>query len=246
MEKSIFWADDYETLYRELLFIPNNSMTIIDKLNAIVRLSLLIGVFLIIFTGDIRYIVIPAITMIATYYLYNFRLVDLKTYFETYDNGHNKPNCPRGAMDNSINQNERQLDASVPIASTSTSTASTSIPIASAPAPMASAAPTASLTIPTEDNPLMNLLPMDPRDKPRAMLNVNNEELDAKITQMFNKNLYQDTGDIFNKENSQRQYVTMPSTSIPNDQTAAAKWMYQSPPTCKEDTIKCAPIWAPQ
>jgi hypothetical protein len=26
----------------------------------------------------------------------------------------------------------------------------------------------------------------------------------------------------------------MPSTTIPNDQTAFAKWLYLSPPTCKE------------
>ena len=59
------------------------------------------------------------------------------------------------------------------------------------------------------------------------------------------KNLYQDTGDVFNKESSQRQYYTTPNTTAPNAQTAFAKWAYQAPPTCKEEGIKCAPLWEP-
>ena len=37
----------------------------------------------------------------------------------------------------------------------------------------------------------------------------------------------------------QRQFYTMPSTTIPNDQTGFAKFLYQLPTTCKEDSAQC-------
>ena len=37
----------------------------------------------------------------------------------------------------------------------------------------------------------------------------------------------------------------MPSTTMPNDQTAFAKWCYNTGPTCKERTLYCAPIYTP-
>ena len=62
-----------------------------------------------------------------------------------------------------------------------------------------------------------------------------------KVEKDFNYNLYRDVSDLYNKNNSQRQYYTAPSTTIPNKQTEFAKWLYLAPPTCKEDTIRCVP-----
>ena len=41
--------------------------------------------------------------------------------------------------------------------------------------------------------------------------------------------------DIFGKNNSQRQFYTMPVTTIPNNQTQFANWLYKTEPTCKEN-----------
>jgi hypothetical protein len=57
----------------------------------------------------------------------------------------------------------------------------------------------------------------------------------------FNNDLYRNTDDIFNKENSQREFYTMPVNSIINDQTKFAEWCYKTPPTCREGNgIQCA------
>ena len=61
----------------------------------------------------------------------------------------------------------------------------------------------------------------------------------------FGYNLYRDVGDLYGKNNSQRQYYTMPATTMPNDQTAFAKWCYNTGPTCKERGLYCAPIYSP-
>lgn len=248
-----FWYDDYTALYAEDRYssvFPNSSMPLAEKLNAIVRLSFFVGVFLIVSTGDFRYIVIPAITMMATFYLYKYRFDDIQGYFENYKNkdsgnlGHaakkgkkkkddKKKNDKKGDVkkgdekdddqkkddDKTDDEDDESVEEGFAMRGNTT-------------------------TRPTDDNPFMNPnLITDPRDKPRATLNINNPELDEQITKMFDKNLFQETGDIFNKENSQRQFITVPSTVIGGEQTSFAKWLYQAPPTCKEDTIKCAPLW---
>lgn len=63
---------------------------------------------------------------------------------------------------------------------------------------------------------------------------IHNEVVYEKINDNFHKRLFQDCSDIYDKMSSQRQFYTMPNTSIPNDQDSFAKWVYGSPPTCKE------------
>jgi hypothetical protein len=48
--------------------------------------------------------------------------------------------------------------------------------------------------------------------------------------------------DVINTDNgilAERQFFTIPSTTIPNDQTAFAKWLYGSHETCKQNQKKC-------
>tara|TARA_Y100000389_G_C17271298_1_gene418108 strand:+ start:104 stop:652 length:549 start_codon:yes stop_codon:yes gene_type:complete len=85
---------------------------------------------------------------------------------------------------------------------------------------------------PDNNNPFMNILPVDDRDRLEACKY--NEETKEKIDNNFNTNLYLDLNDIYGKNNSQRQFYTMPSTTIPNKQHDFAEWLYNSPNTCKE------------
>ena len=95
---------------------------------------------------------------------------------------------------------------------------------------------------PNVENPFMNInLITDDKTKPAAPPSWNDENMQKKIDNKFNYNLYRDVGDLYGKNNSQREYYTMPSTTIPNNQTSFAKWCYGSAPTCKEKSIYCAP-----
>ena len=90
---------------------------------------------------------------------------------------------------------------------------------------------------PTVDNPFMNINLTDYQDKPNRVVCddlLDNKQVQSDIEQKFMKNLYQDTGDIWNKNNSQRQFYTMPNTTIPNKQKDFALWLYNRGPTCKE------------
>ena len=68
----------------------------------------------------------------------------------------------------------------------------------------------------------------------------NNKGVQRVIEQEFNEDLYRDINDIFGKNNSQRQFYSVPGNTIPNDQGSFAQWCYGMPKTCKEgNPIAC-------
>jgi len=92
---------------------------------------------------------------------------------------------------------------------------------------------------PTYDNPFMNPSMLDYTENPNRESYskksfVNNKNLNLDIEQKFSYNLYQDVNDIFGKTNSQRQFYTTPITTIPNEQSSFANWLYGKP-ACKEN-----------
>lgn len=95
---------------------------------------------------------------------------------------------------------------------------------------------------PTVQNPFMNInLITDDKTMSAPPPSWNNEEIQKEIEDKFGYNLYRDVGDLYGKNNSQREFYTVPSAKIPNDQTSFAKWCYGTTKTCKESSIYCAP-----
>ncbi len=86
---------------------------------------------------------------------------------------------------------------------------------------------------PTMDNPFMNALNFDPRNRQKAC-DINNPERMREVETLFNTGLYRSASDIFGKNNSQREFYVMPCTTFPNDQDGFARWLYGTPSTCKE------------
>lgn len=88
---------------------------------------------------------------------------------------------------------------------------------------------------PTENNPFMNVLMSDYTKNPsRKQACTITPSVKKKIKSYFDGNLYRDVDDIFHKNASDRQFYTTAITTIPNDQSGFAKWLYGSGPTCKE------------
>lgn len=95
---------------------------------------------------------------------------------------------------------------------------------------------------PTVNNPFMNFnIFTDPTNKPAAPLSYSSPSLQAEIEKNYQKELYRDVSDLYNKQHGQREFYTTPSTTFPNDQTSFARWLYATPPTCKEEGIRCIP-----
>lgn len=88
----------------------------------------------------------------------------------------------------------------------------------------------------TVENPFMNVLVTDygtGKDRPAAC-NVLDKKVQKKMETNFNAKIYRDVSDIYSNMSSQREFYTMPNTSIPNNAESFAEFCYGTGPTCKE------------
>ena len=88
--------------------------------------------------------------------------------------------------------------------------------------------------LPSEDNPFMNFLVTDKRDKKPACKSVKDKKVEKLVEDKFNIGLFKDINSVYNNENSQREFYTMPNTEVMNRQKDFGEWLYLTPKTCKE------------
>ena len=84
----------------------------------------------------------------------------------------------------------------------------------------------------TKNNPMMNLSISDYGNGERGVANTE----DIHIEENLVNDLYKDIGDLSNKQCFERNFYTMPVTSVPNDQGAFANWLYKTD-TCKNGNV---------
>jgi hypothetical protein len=199
-----FWLNDYKILFiqeRLIDFFPTISMTLIQKLNAIMRMAIYLSIGLYLISGTYQYLYIMILIGAFTCFIYYTQKDNVELYFNS-----NKVNDDQNMIAKS-KFDEQKIDIK-----------------------------------PTVSNPFMNInLITDNKTQSEPKKSWNDQDLKKDIEDKFGYNLYRDVGDLYGKSNSQRQYYTMPSTTIPNNQTSFAKWCYSVGPTCKEKSIYCTP-----
>jgi hypothetical protein len=186
-ETDKFWYNQPSILLRGdrlLEFIPSAEMTFTEKLNAIVRFALYIGVALFIVKMNYLYLYIPLV-MLAITFAFHSVTTQKESYQEEY-HGKKGVSCQK----------------------------------------------------PSYNNPFMNVMLTDyGKEKAPACTEKEDPFVKEQIEEKFNFNLYQNVDEIYGNLNSQRQYFTMPWTTIPNDQDTFTNWLYKSPKTLKEANI---------
>ena len=100
-------------------------------------------------------------------------------------------------------------------------------------------------TQPTSANPFMNVLIDELKYNPNrpAAKSVLDPLVQTSLADYFKTEFYADPTDVFGRSQGQRQWMTMPSTSIPNDVDSYQNWLYKIPfKTCKEgNSAACLP-----
>jgi len=95
-------------------------------------------------------------------------------------------------------------------------------------------------TVPSKQNPFMNVLINEISEyptKPPAKYAMSSD-VKSVIDSQFEHRVYADPGDVWNRNQGQREFYTMPSTSIPNDRESYQNWLYRIPgKTCKEGNM---------
>lgn len=104
---------------------------------------------------------------------------------------------------------------------------------------------------PEINNPFRNIRFSDYLEKDKSLPN-NMDKIDREIydfkreeklnkegEKLYNSSIYRNIEDVFNRENSQRIFMTQPIKQTPNSQKDFAEWLYKRDETCKENTEKC-------
>jgi hypothetical protein len=101
-------------------------------------------------------------------------------------------------------------------------------------------------TEPTEDNPYMNYLitnidddQKNPKDYIRKSKPLYKKNVSQNVDNILNNQFINDPTDVFNKTQSQRQFVTYANTDIVNDQDAFLKAMSKDATHCKDNNGDC-------
>ena len=97
-------------------------------------------------------------------------------------------------------------------------------------------------TVPTAINPFMNVLIDEIKYNPKKgpAVSIQDPLVQVQLDDFFRTQFINDPTDVFGKTQSQRQFITMPSTTVPNDQESYQNWLYKIPgKTCKEGGRIC-------
>lgn len=181
----MFWLDNLNELFKPILY-PNINMSLDEKMNAIVRLILFIGIIATLVFNDSKYILFIFIIMIISILVYNYQYeknIKMEKFLDTND------------LD--IVNNELCIK-------------------------------------PTKDNPFMNPNLID-RKKVYKSCSIENDKIMNSINLNFEENVFRETDDIYNKSSLDRNFYTMPSTSIPNEREKYTEWLYERGASCKEN-----------
>jgi hypothetical protein len=196
-----------------LKIVPESSMTYPEKINSLVRLSIYFGLILALFYSNYLYLYIPIITMVATYFLYIFRLDQLENI--------RKQQGPNAKLNEIPNKKLSELGyTSSDINNLKEEDFKNLLNIKTC-------------SKPNTNNPFMNPLVYDSRTRDIGCDSVK-PEIQEQIEYEYNKYCIKDISDIYNHNSGRRQFYTMPSTTYPNNQGAFANWLYKTPPSCKE------------
>lgn len=201
-----FWSENPEVLVNNYTsFFPSSTNSMVQNLNAIVRLLSYISMVLVLYTKNSQYLLLALLGFIITYIIYVFYPNQEELFFHPETNDHRNIT----EMKNSSERRGKRKCVK-----------------------------------PTIDNPFMNFnyITDDYKRKPacKAFICDNNKSMELKheINDKFNEKLYRDVSDLYSKNNSQREFYSVGYNGIP-DQTSFAKWLFKTPPTCKERGLNC-------
>lgn len=212
-----FWADDITVLFDKdklAVFFPTKNMDSNEILNALVRASLYLSVILFVYKRNTNIFFIVIGTLVLTYLIHSYSPSKHTNNNNNESGNNNNNNNENGdsSKENFTGNIEQYHEMDEMLQKTQCVT-------------------------PTVDNPFMNVSLGDYNTMPNREVCgdvLDNQVLKNDIGHKFHNNLYQDVGDIWDRNNSQRQFYTMPNTSIPNKQKEFALWLYNRGPTCKE------------
>ena len=242
---SDFWFNNINVLYENdnyLDFIPQKNMTRDEQLNSIVRLCIYVFIILVLFE-------------VKTYYLYPFYVICLTILFHQINKNTTQQNANNAENFNNIERDKiYDVDSQNYVVQSGYYNSDNHLELGeyydshkNTPVKTVSK----KCRKPTYDNPFMNpsILDFNVPDENREIYDeacydtLNSGcPVTTEVDKTFREDLFRDVGDLYNARGGERQFYTVPSTAIPNDQHGFAQWLFGDTGTCKSDLSKCYPL----
>lgn len=195
-------------------FFPTPKMTTVETFNALVRFSIYQFIIISLITDDLSTVVIPILVMVISVFL-QFFTVSMNTEKTPAD-------LAKILSNDDIMQYSKEEEKDLLKELNNNK------------------------SLPTKDNPFMNTLLSDlSTGKPKnEAADIENDTVRKLTEYHFDKDLWKESDDIYNKNNSQNHFHTVPNTNeygvAYGDTVKFANWCFNIPaPTCKEDSSYC-------
>ena len=212
------WFNDIMRLFEpDNIFniVPTSKMSLGAKVNAVTRFSLYLAVILSVVKQNYLYLYVFIVPVIISYIVYIFS--DKSSEYFTNNNNinteldsSNETNQTDNAINNELSDEELNEDMKKALYE--------------------------DCQKPTRHNPLMNVLLTDNFQKRKPACNISDPNIadivSKDVFDTVSEKLYNDTSNIYNSRALERPFITMPNSSVPNDQTTFAKWLYHTPVSC--------------
>ena len=198
MATETIWYKDllgWFTVKNYYVILPMDNMSMAEKLNALTRFFVYLGVILALVTLNYKYVFFGIVACLLSAAMYEFE-------------ERKKKQAEKFLDDNDLAIHENKLCAR-----------------------------------PTLENPFMNpnrLGASSDAALPAQACNTNSQDVQNSMSANFDARFFKDVNDIWGRNASQREFYTVPSTTLGGDQAGFAKWLYGTGPTCKEgDGLTC-------
>jgi hypothetical protein len=236
----VFWTSDPTVLYKNrnyLSFFPSSNMTRVEQFNAITRFCIYLFILLVITKRSMILIQVCILIIVFVTILYYIFESDKKGKYDELNRIQN--NKVEGFCNNDIEIEAGFYDYENNLKMGTYEGAKKCKNKMNYSFDEFNEFKKNKCKIPTKDNPFMNptINDFENYNAPEAC-NVDDDEIKEKMIDMFNTDLYRDVSDLFERQNSQRMYYTVPYTTVP-DQPAFANWLYGNHKNCRNDQTEC-------
>lgn len=198
---------------RVLEFFPSKIMSLSEKTNSLVRLSVYTGVAVSLYNGSPSGIQNALIAVIVIMVLWKYK--NIETLIDTIDTTRQL----LGSINVNLNNNGIYDDGPIP---TLGAVPETRVFAENAPC-----------RAPTKENPFMNRTASDPMGS--ELRACRGEGIDKLSEELLNSQMKHDPTDIFGRSQSQRAFYTVPE----EDRDKFAKLLFKDAPNCKVNPEDC-------
>lgn len=249
--QNTFWLDDIRVLIdKGSLFniIPIYSTSINEKLNAITRFCIYLIILLLVTNTSTTYVYIALFMIIATvivYLIYKHRGMDSSTNKNRRIDKPYVTNVENMEDIEIVDPRTLDSDSSDSKSDDMTNETKTLSFFGENNNHLVRGSKIKKFTdkrFSTKDNPFMNPTINDiskPPEPQVVAMNADDEDIQDVIMDNFNKDIYKNWSDIYDRKTNERQFYRISTKDNIPDTVAFARWAYGTGSTCKEDYGKC-------